>query len=225
MTVTNETLTTERTTLKRHPERGVHDFETIAAILDEGLVCHIGFVVDGQPFVVPTSYGRDGETLYVHGSAASRMLRTLAQGVPMCLTVTLIDGLVFARSVFHNSVNYRSVVVLGTAQEVTGDEKLHGLHVITEHIMRGRWADARQPAAQELKASTVLKLRIDEASAKIRTGGPKEDPADLPSSLWAGVLPFALTPQPPITEPDVPPGTQVPAYVAAYRRPQNGARS
>ena len=136
--MTNETLKTANTTLKRHPERGVHEFETIAAILDEGLVCHIGFVSDGQPFVVPTSYGRDGETLYVHGSSASRMLRTLTQGVPMCLTVTLIDGLVFARSVFHNSVNYRSVVVLGTVQEVTGDEKLHGLHVITEHMMRAR---------------------------------------------------------------------------------------
>jgi hypothetical protein len=217
--VANEALKTPRTTLKRLPDRGHHDFETIAAILDEGLVCHLGFVADGQPFVVPTSYGRDGETLYIHGSSASRMLKTLAQGVPMCLTVTLVDGLVFARSVFHNSANYRSVVVLATAEEVTGDEKLHGLHVITEHMMRGRWEHARKPTAQELKASTVLKLRIDEASAKVRIGGPKEDPADLPSALWAGVLPFALTPQPPITDPDVPAGTEVPPYVAGYQRP------
>ena len=222
--MTNETLKTPRTTLKRLPDRGHHDFETIASILDEGLVCHLGFVTDGQPFVVPTSYGRDDRTLYIHGSSASRMLRTLAQGVPMCLTVTLIDGLVFARSVFHNSANYRSVVVLGTAEEATGDEKLHGLHVITEHLTPGRWAEARQPAAQELKASTVLKLPIDEASAKVRTGGPKEDPADLPSALWAGVLPFATTVQPAIADPDVPPGTNVPAYVAAYQRPRNGAR-
>jgi len=223
--VTNETLKTPRTTLKRLPERGVHDFATIAAILDEGLVCHIGFVVDGQPFVVPTSYGRDGETLYVHGSSASRMLRTLAQGVPMCLTVTLVDGLVFARSVFHNSVNYRSVVVLGNTEEVTGDEKLHGLNVITEHMMRDRWAEARQPTSQELKASSVLKLPIDEASAKIRTGGPKEDPIDLPSALWAGHLPFATATQSPIADADVPQGTEVPAYVTRYQRPPNGARS
>jgi uncharacterized protein len=223
--VTNEALKTPRTTLKRLPDRGHHDFETIASILDEGLVCHLGFVANGQPFVVPTSYGRDSETLYIHGSSASRMLRTLAQGVPMCLTVTLIDGLVFARSVFHNSANYRSVVVLGTAQEVTGDEKLHGLHVITEHLTPGRWVEARQPTAQELKASTVLKLPIDEASAKVRAGGPKEDPADLPSSLWAGVLPFATIPQPAIADPDVPRGTEVPSYVASYQRPENGSRS
>lgn len=222
--MTDEVLKTTRTTLKRLPDRGRHDFETIATILDEGLVCHLGFVSDGQPFVVPTSYGRDGELIYIHGSSASRMLRTLEQGLPMCLTVTLIDGLVYARSVFHNSANYRSVVILGTAEQVTGDEKLHGLHVITEHLTPGRWDEARQPTAQELKASTVLKLPIDEASAKVRTGGPKEDPLDLPSALWAGTLPLRVAPQEPLADSDVPAGTRTPEYVTAHRISQIGAR-
>jgi hypothetical protein len=219
-----ELTKTPRTTLKRLPERGRHDFETIAAILDEGLVCHIGFAVDGQPYVVPTSYGRDGETIYIHGSSASRMLRSLKQDIPMCLTVTLIDGLVVARSVFHNSVNYRSVVVLGTATEVEGAEKEHGLFVVTEHMVRGHWDVARQPTAQELKATSVLKLPINEASAKVRTGGPKEDPADLPSALWAGVLPLVTVPQTPIANGDVPGGTRVPSYITRHRLTPDGAR-
>ncbi len=220
--MTNDTLKTLRTKVVRHPERGVHDFAAITAILDEGFVCHLGFAVDDQPFVIPTSYGRDGETLYVHGSSASRMMRTLSGGVPVCLTVTLVDGLVFARSVFHNSANYRSVVVLGTAQVATGNDKLHGLHIITEHLMPGRWDDARQPSEQELKATTVLKLPLKEASAKVRSGGPKEDPEDLPSALWAGVLPFQLSSRAPVADPDVPAGTSSPDYVTHYRR-LNGA--
>ena len=211
-------LRTNRTTLKRRPERGSHDFETVAAILDEAFVCQIGFVVDGQPFVVPTAYGRDGHTLYIHGSSASRMLRTLAEGIPACVTVTLLDGLVFARSAFHNSINYRSVMLLGVARELIGDAKLRGLRAITEHMMRGRWADVRPPTEQELKAVSVLKLNIEEGSAKMRTGGSIEEPGDLPSPLWAGVLPLALVPQAPVADKDVPPGTSVAPYVADYRR-------
>jgi nitroimidazol reductase NimA-like FMN-containing flavoprotein (pyridoxamine 5'-phosphate oxidase superfamily) len=215
---------TARTTLKRLPERGTHDFDTIASILDEGLVCHVGFVADGQPYVVPTSYGREGETIYIHGSSASRMLRSLTEGIPMCLTVTLIDGLVLARSVFHNSVNYRSVMILGTAELVAGDEKAHGLRVVTEHMVRGHWEVARQPTSQELKATSVLKLTIDEASAKVRTGGPKEEPEDLPSALWAGILPLATVPQTPIADDDVPGGTRVPSYITRHRLTPDGAR-
>ena len=215
-------LKTPRTTLKRLPKRGTHDFETIASILDEGIFCHAGFVVDGQPFVVPTGYGRDGEALYVHGSSASRMLKKLSKGVPVCVTVTLLDGLVLARSAFHHSINYRSVMVLGIAHETKGDEKLRGLRVITEHMFRGRWDDVRAPTAQELKATSVLKIDITEASAKLRSGGPLDDEEDLSFPAWAGVLPFALVPQPPVPEAGLPPGTKVPPYVAKYRR---GARA
>ncbi len=181
-------LQTERTTLKRKPERGVHDFETMSRILDEALYCHVGFVVDSQPFVVPTGYGRDGRTLYVHGSAASRMLTALSRAIPLCLTVTLLDGLVLARSAFRHSLNYRSVMILGVAHKVDADEKLRGLEVITEHMVRGRWADVRPPTAQELKATTVLKLNIEEASAKIRQGPPLDYEQDRTVSCWAGEL-------------------------------------
>lgn len=218
MTATDGRLKTKRTTLKRLPEPGTHDFDTIARILDEAIFCHIGFVADGQPLVVPTGYGRDGRTLYIHGSSASRMLRTLSKGLPVCFTATLLDGLVMARSAFHHSINYRSVIVLGIAQEVTGDEKLRGLRAITEHMARGRWADVRPPTEQELKATSVLKLEIDEASAKVRTGGPKEDPADLPSPMWAGQLPFALVPQPPVPDEHTPADAAPPDYLATYRR-------
>jgi nitroimidazol reductase NimA-like FMN-containing flavoprotein (pyridoxamine 5'-phosphate oxidase superfamily) len=216
-----KTLRTRRTTLKRSPKRGHHDFETVARILDEGLYCHVGFVADGQPFVVPTGYGRDGRALYIHGSAASRMLRALSGGVAVCVTVTLFDGLVLARSAFHNSIDYRSVVVLGVARPVDGDEKLHGLRTITEHIMPGRWADVRGPNAQELKASTVLRLDIEEASAKIRAGGAIDEEEDLTSPVWAGVLPFALVPKPPVADDGV--AAAPPPYVTQYRRP-NGAK-
>lgn len=221
--MTNDTLKTPRTTVVRNPDRGVHDFNTIASILDEGFVCHLGFAVDGQPYVVPTSYGRAGDVLYIHGSSASRMMRALSDGVPVCLTVTLVDGLVFARSVFHNSANYRSVVVLGTAEVATGDEKLAGLRIITEHLMPGRWDDARHPSEQELKATTVLKLPIREASAKIRAGGPNEDPGDLPSALWAGVLSFGQSSFKAVADPDVPPGTEAPSYVVHYQRPNRAS--
>ncbi len=220
---TTTDLRTDRTTLKRLPERGTHEFEAIASILDEALYCHIGFVADGQPYVVPTGFGRDGRTVYVHGSAASRMMRTLSDGVPVCLTATLVDGLVLARSAFHHSINYRSVMIVGVAQELPADEKEHGLKVITEHLAPGRWDDVRGPAPQELKATTVLKLDIDEASAKVRSGPPKDDEADLALDCWAGVLPFALTAQPPVRDDQTPETTAVPDYVTNYRRPGRGA--
>ena len=182
---------TERTTLRRRPNRGSFETDTIYAILDQGFVCHIAFTVDGQPFAIPTGYARRGDEIYVHGSAASRMLRTLGDGVDMCLTVTLVDGLVLARSAFHHSMNYRSVVVLGKTRLVTDDgEKLEALRSFTDHIIPGRWADLRPVTAQELKATTVLALPIREASAKIRSGPPIDDEDDYRWPIWAGVVPL-----------------------------------
>src|SRR6267142_3485599 len=170
---------TLRTQVKRLPKRGMYDHETVFKILDEAFVCHVGFVADGQPYVIPTNFGRVGDTLYLHGSAASRMLRTLSEGIPVCVTVTLVDGLVLARSAFHHSVNYRSVVILGTARLVDDpSEKMKALRIFTEHVMKGRWDDVRQPTEQELKATTVLALPLEEVSAKVRTGGPVDDEED-----------------------------------------------
>ncbi len=210
---------TERTTLKRKPERGSHDLNTIYAILDEALYCHIGFVMDSQPYVLPTGYGRDGRTLYVHGSSASRMLRTLSGGIPVCLTVTLLDGLVLGRSARRHSINYRSAMILGAARQVSGDDKLHGLEVITEHMARGRWADVRGPTDQELKATAVLRLEIEEASAKVRQGGPLDYEHDLELPVWAGVIPFALVPLAPVPDAQLLPEVKLPDYLADYRRP------
>jgi len=212
-------LLTERTKLRRVPGRGAHDFETIAAILDDGVYCHVGFVADGQPYVVPTGYGREGRTVYFHGSAASRMITTLAEGAPVCLTVTHMDGLVMARSAFHNSMNYRSVMIVGVAEQVPDEEKSHALRVITEHIMPGRWEEARKPAARELKLTTMLRLAIDEASAKVRSGPPVDEADDYALPIWAGVLPFALVPQAPIADERLAPGIEPPPHVAAYGRP------
>jgi uncharacterized protein len=182
---------TERTQVKRLPKRGHYDEETVFEILDDGIVCHVGFSVDGQPFVIPTNYGRSGHTLYIHGSAASRMLRTLSGGAPVCVTVTHIDGLVLARSAFHHSVNYRSVVILGNARLVSDSvEKMEALRIFTEHIMKGRWDDVRLPTEQELKATTVLALTLEEVSAKVRNGSPVDDEADYTLPVWAGVLPL-----------------------------------
>ena len=219
-------LRTERTTAKRHPERATHEFATIARILDEGIYCHVGFAVEGQPFVVPTGYGREGRALYIHGSAASRMIKTLAQGTPMCLTVTLMDGLVLARSAFSHSINYRSVMILGVAHVVAEDDKARALRVITEHLVPGRWADVRPPSSQELKATTVLKLDIGEASAKIRTGPPIDGDEDHTLPGWAGELPFTLAVLPPVRDARVADGVEPPAYLTQYRRPsRDGAAS
>jgi nitroimidazol reductase NimA-like FMN-containing flavoprotein (pyridoxamine 5'-phosphate oxidase superfamily) len=210
---------TERTQVKRLPKRGAYDRETVFKILDEAFVCHVGFVADGQPFVIPTNYGRSGETLYLHGSAASRMLRTLSQGIPVCVTVTLTDGLVLARSAFHHSVNYRSVVILGTAKLVEDPaEKMEALRLFTEHIMKGRWDDIRQPNEQEMKGTTVLSLQLEEVSAKVRTGGPVDDEEDYALPVWAGVLPLPVGAGAPIPDARLNAGTQVPDYMKGYRR-------
>jgi uncharacterized protein len=210
---------TERTKLKRLPDRGSYDSETIFRILDEAFVCHVGFVVDGQPFVIPTGYGRIGETLYLHGSAASRMLRTLSGGVQVCVTVTLVDGLVLARSVFHHSVNYRSVMILGRATLVeNSEERLRALEALTNHIVRGRWKDARQPTDAELKATAVLALPISEVSAKIRTGPAKDEEEDYALPIWAGVVPLRLVPSSPVPDPRLMRGLVPPPYAQNYSR-------
>jgi nitroimidazol reductase NimA-like FMN-containing flavoprotein (pyridoxamine 5'-phosphate oxidase superfamily) len=213
---------TARTRVQRLPKRGVYDRTAIDAILDEGLVCHVGFAVDGQPYVIPTTYGRIGDQLYIHGSAASRMLRALRGGIPVCVTVTLLDGLVLARSAFHHSMNYRSVVVLGVAVEVTGDaERMQALEAIVEHIVRGRWADIRWPTETELKATLVLRLPIDEASAKVRQGPPIDDEEDYALACWAGELPLRLIPQSPVADPRLDAGIAPPPAVRDYRRPSS----
>ena len=183
---------TDRTRVRRERERGRYDRETIDAILDEALYCHLGFVVDGQPYVIPTLHARQGDLVYVHGSSASRMLRHAASGAPMCLTVTLLDGLVLAKSVFNHSIDYRSVVVLGTARQVEDDEKREALRLFTEHIAPGRWEEARQPTPVELKATAILALPLDEASAKVRTGPPEDEPEDVDLPVWSGVVPIHL---------------------------------
>ena len=214
---------TDRTQVKRLPKRGAYDHETIFKILDEAFVCHVGFVVDGQPYVIPTNYGRVDETLYLHGSAASRMLRTLSEGIPVCVTATLIDGLVLARSAFHHSVNYRSVVILGTARLVVEPaEKMEALRLFTEHIMKGRWDQIRQPNEQELKSTTVLALALEEVSAKVRTGGPLDDEEDYKLPIWAGVLPLPITPGVPVPDARLKAGIAVPENVARYSR--NGSK-
>ena len=215
----SSTTQTKRTKVKRLPDRGRYDRETIDAILDEGFICHVGFVVEGQPYVIPTGYARVGDHIYIHGSAASRMLRNLSQGIDICLTVTLIDGLVLARSAFHHSINYRSVVILGKAELVSDvGEKNAALEALTEHIVPGRWAEVRWPNELELKATTVLKLPIDEASAKIRTGDPKDDEEDYAMDVWAGVLPLELRTGEPIADTRQNSSSMVPAYVKNYRR-------
>jgi len=215
----SNTLLTPRTRLARYPDRGSHDREIIHRILDEGFVCHIGFVVDGQPYVIPTAYGRVSDDLYLHGSAASRMLRTLEKGSPVCLTVTLLDGLVLARSAFHHSLNYRSVVVLGHASLVTDpSEKLAALHAISEHIVPGRWAEVREPSERELKAAAVLKLPLVEASAKIRTGPPADDETDYGIGVWAGELPLRLETGDLIPDPSSGNTVPVPDYLRNYSR-------
>lgn len=212
---------TPRTRVKRLADRGKYDRETVFAVLDEGLVCHVGFTVDGQPFVIPTLFARVGDLLYVHGSAASRMLRTLSGGVQMCVTVTLVDGLVLARAAFHHSMNYRSVVVLGRATLIESpEEKLTALEAFTEKIVRGRWADVRQPNESELKQTTVLSLPLEEVSAKVRTGGPKDDKEDYDLPIWAGVLPLPVVPSAPIPDAQLRVSLDPPPYVVNYSRNQ-----
>jgi nitroimidazol reductase NimA-like FMN-containing flavoprotein (pyridoxamine 5'-phosphate oxidase superfamily) len=198
---------TDRTRVRRLPARGVFDRAAIYAILDEGFVCHVAFAVDGQPYAVPTGYARLGDALYIHGSAASRMVRQLSAGIDVCVTVTLVDGLVLARSAFHHSMNYRSAVVLGRAHLVTDrDEKLAALRGFTDHVVPGRCAELRPIAEQELKGTSVLALPITEASAKVRTGPPLDDADDLAWPVWAGVVPLVTTAGEPLPDAHVTPG-------------------
>jgi uncharacterized protein len=210
---------TPRTRVTREPERAVYDRAVAYQILDEGFLCHVGFVVAGQPFVIPTSYGRRGDELYIHGSAASRMLRNLDQGIPLCLTVTLVDGLVLARSIFNHSMNYRSVVVLGTAVAVNDpQEKLAALRALSEHILPGRWVDVRGPNERELKATLVMRLPIEEFSAKVRQGPPVDDEEDYRFPTWAGVIPLTTVAAGPVADPRLEPPRDVPAYALEYSR-------
>lgn len=212
-------MPTTRTRVVREPHRGVYDRETIYRILDEAFLCHVGFAVDGQPFVIPTSYGRKDGTLYIHGSAASRMLRQMKEGVRVCVTVTLLDGLVLARSVFNHSMNYRSVVILGQAELVEDpEEKLAALRVLSEHIVPGRWDDARRPNERELKQTSVLRLAIEEFSAKVRTGPAIDDEEDYAFPTWAGVVPLEMTAGSPIDDDRLQPGLAIPDYVKHYSR-------
>ncbi len=210
---------THRTQLRRRLMRAVYDKEQVHAILDEAFVCHLGFVVDDQPYVIPTSYGRVGARLYVHGSSASRMLRALDRGVPVCLTVTLVDGLVLARSAFHHSMNYRSVVVLGTAHLVADpQEKFAALRAITNHIVPGRWEEVRPPDEKELKATSVLSLALEEVSAKVRSGPPIDDEQDYALPIWAGVIPIRSAAAPPVGDGRSPAGVDAfdPARLARF---------
>jgi len=210
---------TQNTTLKRLPKRGRHDREVMNQILDEGFICHVGFAIDGQPVVIPTGYARAGNKLLIHGSQASRMLRALKGGIDACVTVTLIDGLVLARSAFHHSMNYRSVVIFGRAALVEDrEEKLAALYTLSEHMIPGRWKNVREPSEAELQQTTVLSLPIDEASAKIRTGPPLDDEEDYAMNVWAGVLPLRVVTEDPIADPRLPANIEVPDYVVEYKR-------
>lgn len=210
---------TDRTRVRRQPARGHYAAEEVYAILDEALICHVGFVHDGQPFVMPTIHARADDTLYVHGSAGSRLIQVAGSGAPLCVTVTLLDGVVLARSVFNHSMNYRSAVVIGRGRAVADpDEKLRALRAVSEHVVPGRWNDARRPSAKELEATGLAALRIAEASAKIRSGPPEDDEEDLALRVWAGVLPLRLEPGEPVRDPSLAPAIELPSYLKGWRR-------
>ena len=212
-------MQTDRTALRRMPKRGSHDLKDVCAILDAAFLAHVGFNVNGQPFVIPTLYGREGDKLYLHGSAASRMLLELESGTPACVTVTLVDGLVLARSAFHHSMNYRSVVAFGTARKIDDlARKTHALRVISENVIAGRWSDVRSPTEKELKATTVLEFSMEEASAKVRTGPPLDDEEDYALPVWAGLLPLQLKAASPEPDPRLRNGTGVPDYISRYEK-------
>jgi nitroimidazol reductase NimA-like FMN-containing flavoprotein (pyridoxamine 5'-phosphate oxidase superfamily) len=221
-TIGTVTAPSTRTRIRRVPARADYERETIDAILDEALVAHLGFAVDDQPYVIPTLHARVGDVVYVHGSAASRAIRSLAGGLQACLTVTILDGLVLARSAFHHSMNYRSVVILGEARPVEGpEERLKALEAFTERLVPGRWDEVRPPTPQELKGTRVLAFTLDEASAKLRTGPPVDDDEDYERDVWAGVVPLAiatgpLTPDPRLT-PGIEPSEPVRRWVSSRR--------
>jgi nitroimidazol reductase NimA-like FMN-containing flavoprotein (pyridoxamine 5'-phosphate oxidase superfamily) len=209
---------TKRTRVRRKPARGRYERSAVYEILDRALICHVAFVVDQQPYAMPTIHARRGDTLYLHGSNGSRMLRVAAAGEPVCVTATIVDGIVLARSGFHHSLNYRSAVVLGAAREVAdADQKRLALEAVVEHIMPGRTADARGPSAKELRATTVVAIPLEEASAKVRTGPPVDDQEDLSLPVWAGILPLSLAPGPPIPASELAEGVEAPGYVRRWR--------
>ena len=215
----SDSLQSPRTTVKRLAKRAGYDRNTINAILDEALICHVGYVVEGAPVVIPTIHTRIGETLYFHGSAVSRMLRSLRDGVDACVTVTILDGLVMARSAFHHSMNYRSVVVLGKGREVVGrEEKLQVLEALVEHVCAGRAREARPPSEAELKQTLVIALPLAEASAKIRSGPALDDEEDYGLPVWAGIIPLALTSSAPVDDERLVAGVSAPEYARDYRR-------
>ncbi len=215
-----QTAPSPRTTVRRIPQRARYDQQTVFAILDDALVCHLGFVHDGQPFVIPTTFARVGSSLYIHGAAASRTLQALGSGMPACVTVTLLDGLVLARSAFHHSMNYRSVVVLGSMTRVDDPpEVLAALRAIVDRMAPGRYADVRAPNDKELRATSVLRMGLDEASAKVRTGGPVDDEDDYAGArCWAGVIPLAMRPAPPVPDARLDAHVAFPAYLQARWR-------
>lgn len=207
------------TRVRRLPERGRYDRDSLYAILDAGFVCHVGHVVDGRPVVIPTAYWREGDHLYFHGSSASRMLRTLSgEGIPCCVTVTHVDGLVLARSAFHHSVNYRSAMIFGTAEPVTEEDRKHAaLRAFVERLVPGRWDTLRPMTDQEMKATTVLRIGLDETSAKVRNGPPRDDEEDYDLPIWAGVLPLATMVGAPQADPRLASGIEVPAHVSGVQ--------
>lgn len=210
---------TERTRIRRLPKRGAYERDVVYAILDEGFICYVGFVVEGQPFVIPTGYGRANDELLIHGSAASRMLRTLRGGVDVCVTVTLVDGLVLARSAFHHSINYRSVLIFGRAEVIEESaRKMEALRVLSEHIVPGRWQEVREPNETELAQTLVLSLPLEEASAKIRIGPPLDDEEDYAMRVWAGVVPLTMVAGEPLADPRLQPGIEAPSCARDYRR-------
>ncbi len=209
--------------MRRHPERARYDQDTLEAILDEALICHLAVNVDGTPHVIPTMYARAGKTLFIHGAPANRALAALRGGAEACLVVTLLDGLVMARSAFHHSMNYRSVVVVGLAREVTDPaEKMAAMEALLEHVAPGRWNESRHPSKSEFETTIILALSLEEASAKLRTGGPIDDPEDLELGYWAGVIPMSLQPAPPVDAEDLTDGIPAPPYAREYRRPGTG---
>jgi uncharacterized protein len=219
-----ETPPSERTRVKRHPERGAYDRATIDAILDEALFCHVGYVADGHPRVIPTIHARVGDTLYVHGSNASRTLRTIMGGEEVCIVTTLLDGLVLARSAFMHSMNYRSVVVYGRAREVSDrEEKWMAQKALVDQVCAGRSDQVRMPTDDELRQTTILAVPLEEASAKLRTGPPKDEEADFDLPVWAGVLPLSTVPQTAMNDPRLGHGLEPPPNVTGYRRPSSPA--
>lgn len=216
--MTDNYPTGKRNKVRRQPARGHYDKVTINAILDSAFLCHIGFCIDGQPFVIPTAYGREGDSLYLHGSPKSRMMMHLASGAPCCLSVTCLDGLVLARSAYHHSMNYRSATIFGTATQVDGEEKVRAMAIISEQILKGRWAEVRPPNELELKATLVLKIAIGQASAKVRTGPPNDEKDDYELPVWAGVLPVHIAAGEPEPDPLLKSGTELADSVKLHLR-------